>query len=237
MKIQKNNVLVLLALFGLSIFSFTSCDKDEDPIVEDGIMRSELILTEVTGGEVHGDHFHGLGDAVETGDPIVIKFDGDGNATSGGHIHLEAEAIYKIELKAWNFNGREVQHDFIATEEIANNYKAFLIGGSLVLNQDTDHEDGAIFQPRELEYGDGTEVTGAGGTGTTGIISYFTIGHENEDLNDDVTYVLRKVNAGVKPTISRSDWNRRDYASAFAGENVLELTFEIHVEHGDGHDH
>lgn len=239
MKTQKNNILILFALFGIVTFSMTSCEKDEDPVQEEGIMRSELILTEVTGDASlypHGDHFHGLGGAVE-GESIVITFDGNGTATTNGHLHLEAEAIYKIELKAWDFNGREIQNDFIATEAIANNYKAFLIGGSLVLNQDTDHEDGAIFQPRELEYGDGTAVTGSGGIGTTGIISYFTIGHENEELNDDVTFVLRRVNDGVKANITRDDWNRSDYTSAFAGEDVLRLSFEIHAEHGHDHGH
>lgn len=195
-----------------------------------------LIFTEVTGEglEAHGDHFHGLGNAVE-GESITVTFDANGNALSNGHLHLDAETIYKLELKTFDAEGNETQNQYIATKAAADQYKAFLIGGNLKLNSESEDNEGALFQPRELQHGDGTDVTGSGGTGTVGILSYFIIGHENEDLNDDVTFILRKVNAGVKPNITRNDWNRNDYATAFAGENVLELEFEIHAEHGHGH--
>ncbi len=125
-----------LALAALTVFSVASCDKndDKDPIKE-GIVRAELILTEVSGAgvEAHGDHFHGLGGAVE-GESTVIKFDADGTATSNGHLHLEADAVYKIELKAWDHTGKEVQNDFIASKSVASDYKAFLLGGDFILN-------------------------------------------------------------------------------------------------------
>ncbi len=60
------------------------------------------------------------------------------------------------------------------------------------------------------------------------------MGHANQG-EKDVQFVMRKLNAGVKATITRVDWNRADYATAFAGANELELKFEIHAE--DGHDH
>jgi hypothetical protein len=41
---------------------------------------------------------------------------------------------------------------------------------------------------------------------------------------------MRKLNTGVKATITRADWNRADYATAFAGTNELQLKFEIHAE-------
>lgn len=237
-KNRQSTFLLAMIFFGSAFIFITSCDKDDAPDTDrEGIQRSELIFTEVTGGSSlypHGDHFHGLGGAVE-GESVVVKFDEDGRATENGHLHLESEAIYKIELKAWDYNGREVQQDFIASKEVADNYKAFLIGGNFALNVNSDAQEGAIFQPRELQYGDGSDIGGQ--LETTGVVSYFIIGHENEDGDKDVTFVLRRLNAGVKPTITRSDWNRQDYASAFAGENVLELTFEIHPEHGDHHDH
>lgn len=235
MTMKKQNKFAVLALVGLTVFSVVSCDKDDDADpIPDGIQRAELILTEVAGESLHphGDHFHGLGDAVE-GESTVIQFNENGIATANGHLHLEADAVYKIQLKAWDYTGKEVQDDFIATKGEADNYKAFLIGGEFILNPDTEDESGAIFQPREQAYGDGTAVGGA--AETTGILSYFTIGHANEGATKEVTYVLRKLNPGVKASITRSHWNRGDYAEAFPGENVLELNFEIHAEHG--HDH
>lgn len=235
-KQRQNKFMLALTILGLTVSSLTSCNDDTPGPVKEGIERSELILTEVSGDgvEAHGDHFHGLGNAVE-GESIIIKFDENGIATANGHLHLEAEVVYKVELKAWDYNGKEVQNDFIANKSTADNYKAFLIGGNFVLNPDSDDESGAIFQPRELKYSDGTEVTGNGGIGTTGILSYFTIGHDNEGATKKVSYVLRKLNAGVKEKITRVDWNRADYATAFPGQNVLELKFEIHAEHGHGH--
>lgn len=232
---KKQNKFAVLAFLGLTVFSLASCDKDDgdDPIPK-GIQRSELILTEVSGEsvEAHGDHFHGLDGGTE-GESIVIEFDENGIATSNGHLHLEADAAYKIELKAWDYTGTEVQDDFITNKATADQYKAFLIGGDFTLNPDSDDESGAIFQPREQTYGDGTAVEGK--YETTGILSYFTIGHDNEGATKEVTYVLRELEPGVKATVERIDWNRNDYAEVFAGENVLELKFEIHAEHG--HDH
>ncbi|WP_256011925.1 hypothetical protein [Desertivirga xinjiangensis] len=214
------------------VSSVTSCKKDDnDPEpIKEGIERSELILTEVN-GHAHGDHFHDLAD-IPGATPIVIKFDEKGTATANGHLHLEADAIYKIQLKTWDYTGKEVQNDYIASKAVADNYKAFLVGGNLILNQNTQNESGAIFQPREATYGDGTAVSGA--IQTTGILSYFTLGHENEG-EKEVSYILRKLNNGVKATITRGDWNHNDYATKFAGEDVLKLKFEIHAE--GGHDH
>jgi len=232
---KNQSKLAALALLGLTVFSVASCNKDDDndPIRE-GIERAELIFTEVSGEavEAHGDHFHGL-DGTTEGEPIVIKFDENGIATANGHLHLEADAVYKIELKARDYTGKEVQGDFIASKAVADNYKAFLIGGDFILNPDSDDESGAIFQPREQTYGDGAAVNGK--YETTGVLSYFTVGHDNEGPTKEVTYVLRKLDAGVNAKIERTDWNRSDYATTFAGENVLELKFEIHAEEGHHH--
>lgn len=230
-----NTKKITLAAMLLFVTAFTACKKDNDEVaVKEGIERAELIFTE-SNGYAHGDHFHDLADltgATQT----VIKFDENGVATSGGHLHLAPDAIYKIQLKAWDYTGKEVQNDVIANKATADNYKAFIVGGNFVLNPTTGTaENGAIFQPRETAYGDGTTVSGTGGIATTGILSYFTVGHANEG-EKDVTFVLRKVNAGVKATITRNDWNRTDYATAFAGQDVLKLKFEIHAEE-EGHAH
>lgn len=229
--VKFNKLFVLLAL--AATVSITSC-KDEEPVIKEGIQRSEITLTEVSGDGVypHGDHFHGLGGAVE-GEKTVIQFDASGNATSNGHLHLKADAVYKIELKVWDHTGQEIQNTYVSSKTVADSYKAFLIGGDFKLNPASANESGAIFQPRELTYGDGTAVNGK--YETTGILGYFTVGEDNEGATKNVSYVLRKLNEGVKAKIERTDWNRADYSTAFAGENILELKFEIHAEHGHNH--
>jgi len=229
---KNRSTLKMLAGIAGVVLLVSSCSKDEETLpVQEGIQRSELILTEVSGEGVgaHGDHFHGL-DAGTEGESITVKFDETGKATSGGHLHLEADAVYKIELKAWDHTGKEVQNDFIASKSAAANYKAFLTGGNFTLNAATEDESGAIFQPREKKYADGTDVTGA--LETTGILSYFTVGHSNEGATKVVSYIIRKLKAGEKEKITRSDWQTD---TKFEGENVLKLTFEVHAEEGHHH--
>lgn len=230
-----NRLLTVGALAGLITLSFTSCDNDDDePAIREGIERAELIFTEITGGpslEAHGDHFHGLG-GVEEGESHTISFNSDGVATSGGHLHLEPDGIYKIQLKAWDYTGREIQQDFIKDKATADQYKAFLVGGNLILNTETDDQSGAVFQPGEEEYGDGTAVGGQ--FETTGILSYFTLGDSNEG-EFDVSFIFRKLDSGVKANVTRLDWNAADYITRFPGSDALKLGFEIHAEHEHHH--
>lgn len=226
---------IAIASVALVVLFVSSCKKDKEiNVIKEGIERSEITLTEVTGKaiEAHGDHFHGLTD-LTLGTPVVIKFDENGKATANGHLHLEADAVYKMELKAWDYTGKEVQNQFIENKVKADQYKAFLVGGKLILNKDSQNESGAIFQPRETTYADGTAVTGQ--YETTGILSYFTVGHDNEGPTKALTYVMRKLEKDVKAKITRSDWNHSDYATKFSGKDVLNLKFEIHIEAGHGH--
>ena len=213
-----------------SILTF-SCSDDPEPIAKEGIEKSSLIFTQITGGEsleAHGDHFHGIADAVE-GEQIVIEFDAEGNATSGGHLHLDPHGIYKIELQSWDYQGNRVEGEYVKDKATADQYKAFLLGGDFILNPETTDESGAIFQPREQTYGDGTAVNGK--YEVTGVLSYFTVGESNEG-EKDVTFVIRKfTDAATKAKIERVDWNANDYATRFPGEDVLRLDFEIHAEH------
>src|SRR5690606_13982123 len=100
--------MVAAVAFILTAGIFSACDDDEIMPPKEGIERSELRFTEVSGPDLHahGDHFHGLGNATE-GDSHLIVFDESGRAVSGGHLHLEAEAVYKVELKAWDYSGKE----------------------------------------------------------------------------------------------------------------------------------
>lgn len=232
---KKQFKLVAITVMGAAVLFVSSCKKDnETPVVKEGIERSEITLTEVTGAaiEAHGDHFHGLTE-LTAGTPIVIKFDENGNATANGHLHLEADAVYKLELKAWDYTGKEVQNQFIENKATADQFKAFLVGGNLVLNKDSQDESGAIFQPKETNYADGTAITGQ--YETTGVLTYLTVGHDNEGPTKALAYVMRKLEKDVKAKITRSDWNHSDYVTKFAGEDVLKLKFEVHAE--AGHDH
>lgn len=158
-----NKLLTVTALVGMAVFSFTSCNNDDDePAIQEGIESAELSFTEVIGDDrlyPHSDHFDGLGNATE-GETHTIVFNSEGVATSGVPLHLDPAGIFKVQLKAWDFTGKEVQNDFINDKSTADGYKAFLVGGDLILNMDTDDQTGAIFQPRELEYMDGTTVNG-----------------------------------------------------------------------------
>jgi len=232
---NRTNRFGILGMVATVLIGFSSCSKSEDATpVKEGIQKSALIFTKVTGEAVHphGDHFHGLAEGKE-GQPVVIEFNEVGVATKNGHLHIDADAVYKIELKAWDHTGKEVQTDFIANKTVADQYKAFLLGGNFKLNPSSATEQGAVFQPREATYADGKTVVGK--YEATGVLSYFTVGEENEGPTKDLTYVLRKLKTGVKEKIERTDWNRVDYSKVFEGENVLELKFQIHAEHGHAH--
>ena len=188
----------------------------------------KLIFTEVK-GEAHGNHFHDLADK-ENVEPTTISFDGTGKALAG-HAHLKPAGIYKIEFKQFDASGKEIQGQYIKDKATADYYKAFLSGAAFVLNSKSTNESGAIFQTRETKYEDGTIVDGA--TETTGIITYFTAGKDNEG-EKEVSYVLRKFSdSTIKSKITRDDWNLSDYAAKFPGDDVVKLSFELHAEEGE----
>jgi hypothetical protein len=219
-------------------FHFTVTDKAgntttvESPLTIQGTdvkVAYKLIFTEVN-GEAHGDHFHDLADKEKV-EPIAISFDEKGTALSGGHAHLHPAGIYKIELKQFDATSKETQGQYITNKATADYYKAFLTGGSFVLNSNSSTGSGAIFQTKEATYGDGSVVNGA--TETTGIITYFTAGKDNEG-EKNVFFVLRKFNdATTKAKVTRADWNLSDYATKFAGQDQIKLSFELHAEEGE----
>lgn len=184
----------------------------------------KLIFTEVN-GTAHGNHFHDLADKEHV-EPSTISFDNTGKAIAG-HAHLKPDGIYKIELKQFDAASKEIQGQYIKDKATANLYKAFLTGGSFVLNTGNS-VTGAIFQPKETTYGDGSAVSGA--TETTGIITYFTVGKDNEG-EKELFYVLRKFkDVTTKAKITREDWNLSGYETKFPGDDVIKLSFELHAE-------
>jgi hypothetical protein len=219
-------------------FHFTVTDKAgnattvESPLTIEGSdakVAYKLVFTEVA-GEAHGDHFHDLADKDKV-EPISISFDEKGTALAGGHAHINPESIYKIEFKQFDASSKEIQGQYIANKATADYYKAFLTGGSFVLNPNSSTGTGAIFQTKETTYGDGSAVNGA--IETTGIITYFTAGKDNEG-EKNVSYILRKFNdATTKAKVTRADWNLSDYATKFAGQDQIKLSFELHAEVGE----
>jgi hypothetical protein len=219
----------LLALASV-IMLLSACADKQDLINELDSTKSELVFTPVIGEAVqaHGDHFHGLDNGV-LGTPVVLKFDKNGKVLDNTLLKIKSGVAYKIDLKTWDQAGKEIQNDFIKDKLTADSYKAFLVGADFKLNPDSQNEQGALFQPREKKYGNGADV--AGKYEVTGVLSYFILGKENQEkLPAKVTYVLRKLNEGIKEKIERTDWNKADYKTAFPGENVLELHFEVHAQ-------
>lgn len=216
-------------------FHFTVSDKAgnattaESPLTIEGSdakVAYKLVFTEVA-GEAHGDHFHDLADKEKV-EPISISFDEKGTALAGEHAHINPESIYKIEFKQFDASSKEIQGQYISNKATADSYKAFLTGGSFVLNPNSSTGTGAIFQTKETTYGDGSAVNGA--TETTGIITYFTAGKDNKG-EKTVFFVLRKFNdATTKAKVTRTDWNLLDYATKFAGQDLIKLSFELHAE-------
>jgi len=232
-----NTKCLFPSLLAISFLTFSCSDNDDPvPVPQEGIEKASLVFTPLSGSDdlsAHGDHFHGLSAAVE-GEPVTVEFNSDGIASSGGHLHLDPEVIYKLELQAWDYDGKRVEGDFVKDKATADLYKAFLQGGNFTLNTETEDESGAIFQPRDQTYGDGTAVEGQ--YETTGILSYFIVGASNEGGTVNVSYVLREFNnPDTKAAVTRLDWNAGDYTERFPGKDVLKLNFEIHAEHG--HDH
>lgn len=193
----------------------------------EGKVSYKLVFTEVKAAP-HNDHFHDIEDKAGV-EPISINFDKAGKALAADHIHLAPEGIYKIELKEFDDEGKETQGQYIKNKATADQYKAFLIGGSFILNTKSTNLTGAIFQTKETTYSDGTPLP-AGATETTGIISYFTAGKDNEG-EKNVKYVLRKFNDSItKANITREHWNLADYQTKFPGNDIISLEFEIHAE-------
>nr|WP_315399254.1 hypothetical protein [uncultured Sphingobacterium sp.] len=225
MKFIKRIAVVLLASVGLLI-GVSSCKKDEHVPVAGEEVRASLQFTELleTKGAGHGDHFHGVTTAKE-GAVITVNFDASGNALTKGAINLDAELAYKIDLKVYDEKGIEIQDNFVKNQATAGEYKAFLIGDKLIANANTETNGGAIFQPRETDYADGTKVNGK--YEMTGLKAFFTLGSENKGKTKKLIYSLRKIEPGVKATIERVDLLDPGYASKFKGANVLELKFDI----------
>lgn len=217
--------------FAAAALFLTACSKDDENVTPenpDVVTSSRLDFIEVN-GSAHGDHFHDLAEKTGEKDSIAVLFNDKGEAQNG-HVHLDPHKIYRMQFHLFNSAGKELQQSFLTSKAVADSFKVFVSGGNFILNPTTgDAENGAIFQPREQAYGDGSAVNGK--YETTGLLAYFTVGEANSGAEADISYVLRKFNdATTKGKIERTDWNHADYASKYAGTDVVKLTFELHAE-------
>lgn len=224
-KFIKSTSAMLFVYVGI-LFGIVSCKKDEHVPILGEEVRASLQFTELLGtkGAAHGNHFHGVSSAKE-GAVITINFDASGNAMSNDITNLNAELAYKMDLKIFDESGAEIQQQYVENLSIAENYKAFLTADNLIANANSETNGGAIFQPRDTSYTDGTKVNGQ--YEMTGLISFFTLGLENKGKTKNITYSLRKIEPGVKVKIERADLLDQDYANKFNGKNILELKFNI----------
>lgn len=196
----------ILTLF-LAVATLTSCTKD-DPTPE--VDQEELGSASLTFTAVNKVDNNG----TITYTPIVgeaaneIKFTG---ATLlppvGAHLHLHVGETYKMELKSYDFAGRESQETFL---QRADTHQAFLLG--------------APAQSMEFVYGDNQ----------VGVTAYITILEKTESIT--LRYIMRHLNAGVKARITAADWNNTNFTQ-FTGANDLDLKFEAHLTEEHDSDH
>lgn len=224
-KFIKSTTVFVLTSLGLLV-GIVSCKKDDDTPILGKEVRASLQFTELEGtkGAAHGDHFHGVATAKE-GAVIKINFDASGQSLASSAINLNTEIAYKVDLKVYDENGGEIQDTYVKNLTTANEYKAFLIGDKLIANANSETNGGAIFQPRDTIYADGTKVNGK--YEMTGLMAFFTLGNENKGNTKKLSYILRKIEPDVKAKIERVDLLDQAYATKFQGKNILELTFDI----------
>ena len=210
-KLRHYSFAILLTFVALT---FNACKKDSPvpEVPEEEIGKAELTFLEVE-REAHGDHYHY--NPIATAKPVTIAFDSKGLAPVGSHIHLTEGKTYRLTLKSFDFANREMQQEFLTKHEI---HQAFILGAPAgVLTY--------VYADRDK---DNNKVN-------VGVTGYVTV----DEATDGFTfrYVLRHLNPGVKANITAADWNNKDFASKFSGANDLDLKFELHPVHGEGHNH
>lgn len=211
---MKSKLFILL--FSASIFTLTSCTKD-DPVPEidqEEVSGATLFFTEVE-AEAHGDHFHYH--EIEGAETDSLVFSGtDFLPDPGAHLHLTAGKSYKFHLEIRDFSGRESQQTFV---DRADQHFAFLLGAP----------EGSL----DATYAD---ETSAGEKVQVGITGYLNVLKASDSFV--FRYVMRHLNPGVKESIdTHQDIFNADFTN-FGGANDLDLKFEMHFVAADGgHDH
>lgn len=209
-KLRHYSFAILVAMIALT---FNACKKDPKPEVpEEEIGKAELSFLEVE-REAHGDHFHY--NEIAGAKPLTISFDSKGLAPVGTHAHLTEGKTYKLTLKAFDFANREMQQEFVDKHDI---HQTFILGAPA----------GVLTYAYADKDKDNKKVN-------VGVTGYLTVDEVSAGFT--FRYVLRHLNPGVKAGITAANWNDANFAGKFAGANDLDLKFELHPVHGEGHDH
>jgi len=196
----------LLTLF-IAIATLSSCSKnDPTPEADQEELGSASLTFTPVNKVVNGDKITYTPIADEK--PSEIKFSGNPLLPPvGAHVHFHVGDTYKMELKSYDFAGRESQNTFLQRADI---HQAFLLN--------------APANSLAFVYGDNQ----------VGVTAYITVLKESESF--PLRYIMRHLNAGVKARVTAADWNNANFTQ-FTGANDLDLKFEAHFVKEDHDDH
>lgn len=143
----KNQFFV--AILAVAVTFFASCRKD-DPEPELPQEEFASVVFNFIELEAHGDHYH------QTTDTVKVTFGPDGNST-GSHYHLHAGEVYRLKVVAFDFAGREMQHEFL---EDADDHQLFITGAEAGVLKYTYEDDrvGVTGLMEVLKPSDGTMI-------------------------------------------------------------------------------
>lgn len=193
----------ILSLF-IAAITLSSCSKDDPTpeIDQEEVGKAVLTFTPV-------EKINGVYQPIDGEHQESIEFTGAQMLPPvDSHLHLHVGETYKLELKSFDFAGRESQQTFLNRHET---HQAFLLGG--------------VANSISFEYADQNNV---------GVAAFITINEPSETVT--LRYIMRHLNPGVKSQIKASDWNNTNFTQ-FTGANDLDLKFSAHLVESHGHDH
>lgn len=194
-----------LSILFIALATLTSCSKNDPTpeIDQEELGSASLTFTPVSVTENNGTTTY---TPKQNESAQEVKFSGTPLLPPvGAHLHLHVGETYKMELKSYDFAGRESQQTFV---QRADTHQAFLLD--------------APINSMKFVYRDNQ----------VGVTAYITILEETSSLN--LRYIMRHLNPGVKDRITAADWNNSNFTQ-FTGANDLDLKFEAHFteEHHD----
>lgn len=174
----------LFALF-IAVITLSSCSKDDPTPEIDQEEVGKAVLTFTPVEKVNGTY-----KPIADETPESIEFTGTQMLPPvDAHLHLHVGETYKMELKSFDFAGRESQNTFLNRHET---HQAFLLGTAA--------------NTVSFEYGDDNNV---------GVTAYITI--NEEAATSTWRYIMRHLNPGVKNQIQSADWNNTNFTQ-FTGD-------------------
>lgn len=202
MKTQAKSIL--MAFLAIGVVAASSCSKkDPQPeIPQEEVGQAKLVFEEVEWNN---------GQAVEIENPEIVEVEFDeAGLPNSSHIHIDAGKTYKLTLIAYDFAGREMQHEFV---DDADTHQAFMLGAP----------EGVL----DYTYADPNNAQ-------VGVTGYLHVLQASDGFV--LNYIMRHLSSGVKESITAQDWDNENYTQ-FGGTNDLSLEFELHPVDEEGHGH